>query len=274
MENGEFGDRASTQRAAQLVSAGEPVGTYIDDVGTIWVDATNPAALQKVETIKGEKRTGRPLTAILFAADVVPLLDEEKIPATLHPIFLDPNELAARLGAIAPMRLPVRPAAAAQLPPVLITRTADGITWLQTLLPDGHPTISELVRAFNKAGVNLPGATSMNVSGQPEIVDQEKALAFSHQHGIPYLLRDPHSSHRVEGSFPILGVGPDGVALLREGHFPGRLFRDLLEYEDIDLSHAKPAKYPIPAAIREHFTHHGLPPHELRAELLRAIQGI
>jgi hypothetical protein len=122
MEIGKFRDQASMQQAAQIVSAGEPIGTFIDGVGSIWVDATNPAAAHKVEIIKGKKRAGRPLSVILFAAELVPLLDEASIPTTLHPIFLDPNELAARLGSIAPMRLPIRADAAAQLPPVLFTR--------------------------------------------------------------------------------------------------------------------------------------------------------
>jgi hypothetical protein len=142
------------------------------------------------------------------------------------------------------------------------------------MIPDGHPSISALVREFKEVSVNLPGASSMNVSGQPEIVDQEEALEFSRDHGIPYLLQDPNPSHKAEGSFPILNIGPDGVILLREGHFPGELFQDLLGYGEIDLSHAKTAEYPISPAIRKHFTNHGLSPHELHNEILRLTQGI
>lgn len=272
MEIGALGNEANIERAAQLVAEGEAIGTYLDGVGSLWVDAANQAAAQKVEMIKGEKRTGRPLSATLLAADLVPLIDKENIPVDLRPIFLDPAELAARLGSVAPLRLPLRPDA--QLPPVLVSHSVGNIDWLQVMLPDGHPAITGLVRELKKAGVDLPGATSMNISGLPEITDLDKALKFGREQGIAYLLYSPHPSPNVEGSFPILSVGPEGAVLLREGHFPGALFQDLLGGTDIDLSQAKPAKYPIPASIRERFSNHELPPHELRRELLRLIQEI
>ena len=112
----------------------------------------------------------------------------------------------------------------------------------------------------------------MNVSGRPEIADQKEALAFSGEHGIALLLRDPHPSPEAEGSFPILGVGPEGVVLLREGHFPGELFSVLLDY-DFDLTQAKAAKYPISTDVRERFASHQLPAHALRSALLEMIHG-
>jgi hypothetical protein len=271
-ETAELGDPAGTRRAAQFVAAGQAIGTYLDGVDTIWVDAGNPTAVRNVEIMKGEARTGKPLSTALESADLVPLLDEARIPEALHRIFLDPEELTARLGALAPLRLPVRGDVAAQLPPVLITQTAEGTYWLQNWIPNGNEAVTLLVRELKRAGVNFPGGTSMNVSGLPEIAAQEEALAFSGEHGIALLLCELHPSQDAEGSFPILGVGPDGVNLLREGHFPGELFRDLLEYE-VDLSQAKPAKYPISPTVQERFASHQLSPHALRSTLLEMMHS-
>jgi hypothetical protein len=112
----------------------------------------------------------------------------------------------------------------------------------------------------------------MNVSGRPEIADQEEALAFSRAHGIALLLCELHPSQHAEGSFPILGAGPEGIVLIREGHFPGELFRDLLEHE-VDLTQAKPAKYPIATAVQERFASHQLSPHALRRALLEMMHS-
>ena len=271
-ETAELGDRAGTRRAANFVAAGQAIGTYLDGVDTIWIDAGNPTAVRNVEIMKGEARTGKPLTTALESADLAPLLDEERIPEPLRHIFRDPEELTARLGALVPLRLPVRADAARQLPPVLVTQSADGTYWLQNWIPNGNESVTLLVRELKKAGVYFPGGTSMNVSGRPEIADQTEALAFSRQHGIALLLCEPHPSPEAEGSFPILGVGPEGVVLLREGHFPGELFRDLLDYE-VDLTQAKPAKFPISTAVRERFASNQLPAHALRCALLEMIHA-
>jgi hypothetical protein len=269
-ELAELGDLSGTRRGAQYVAAGQAIGTYLDGVDTIWINAANPTAVRMVEIMKGEARVGKPLSTTLESADLVPLLDEKHIPRSLHHIFLDPEELTARLGALAPVRLPVRGDVADQLPRVLTTRTADGAYWLQNWTPNGHEAGTLLVRELKMVGVNLPGATSMNVSGRPEIADQREALAFSREHGIPLLLCELQPSSDAEGSFPILGVGPQGVVLLREGHFPGELFQDLLDY-DVDLTQAKPAKYPISPAVRERFASHQLSAHALRSALLEMI---
>ena len=269
----EFGDQEGIRRAARLVAGGHVIGIFIDGVDTIWVDGRQSQAAARIQAIKGEGRVGKPLSAILEADALAPLIDLDRIPRSLRDIFANAEELAARMGAMAGLRLPVRTAAARELPPYMVSQSADGIYWLQDFIPHGHPTTSRLVRELALAGVTLPAATSMNVSGTPEIADQEEAVAFSRQHRLPALLHDPQPNPHLQGSFPILGVGPEGVVLLREGHFPGQLFGYLLEYEDIDLSPAKPARYPISPQIRERFAGTDLRGAALREALLDTIHG-
>jgi tRNA A37 threonylcarbamoyladenosine synthetase subunit TsaC/SUA5/YrdC len=269
----EFGDEEGIRRAARLVAGGHVIGIFIDGVDTIWVDGRQSQAAARIQAIKGEGRVGKPLSAIIEADVLAPLLDLDRIPRSLRDLFANADELAARIGALAPLRLPVRAEAARELPPYMVSQSADGIYWLQDFIPHGHPTTSRLVRELAAAGVTLPAATSMNVSGTPEIADQEEALAFSRRHGIPMLLYDPHPNPHIQGSFPILGVGPEGVLLLREGHFPQQLFGYLLELDELDLSTAKPARYPISLQIQERFAGTELRGAALREALLDYIHG-
>ena len=269
----EFGDGEGIRRAARLVAGGYVIGIFIDGVDTIWVDGRQSQAAARIRAIKGEGRVGKPLSAILEADALAPLIDLDRIPWSLRDIFANAEELAARMGALVALRLPVRAEAARELPPYMVSQTADGIYWLQDFIPHGHPTTSQLVHELALAGVTLPAATSMNVSGTPEIADQEMALAFSRQHGIPVLLHDPQPNPHIQGSFPILGIGPEGVVLLREGHFPKQLFGYLLEYEEIDLSPARPARYPISPQVRERFAETELRGAALHKALLDYTHG-
>lgn len=267
-EVGILGNVVDTRRAAWWVAQGGVIGSYFDGVDTLWVNGRSPDGATKIQMIKGEKRKGRPLTTILEATELIPLLDRASIPQTLRPIFLDEAELNSRLGAIVLLRLPVLPQAAASLPDFMTSRSADGLYWLQSFLTDGNPAAQLLVRELKNAGVDLPAATSMNVSGQPEIADQEEALAFSRDHGLNMLLQEPHTSDNVVGSYPILGVGSEGAVLLRQGHFPGELFRDLLDTPHIDMSQTPPPHYPIREAVIERFKDHNLRGRALRQALL------
>ena len=112
----------------------------------------------------------------------------------------------------------------------------------------------------------------MNVSGQPEIVSQEKGRQFCAANDIPIFLGDPENTGRARGSFPILQVDSEGITLVREGHFAAKTFQSLLSGWDIDLSIYQPAKFPLidvsdiaPEAIDN--------PLELRRQLLTILDG-
>ena len=76
----------------------------------------------------------------------------------------------------------------------------------------------------------------------------------------------PIPTYRVR--FPFSALVPEGVVLLREGHFPKQLFSYLLEYDEIDVSSAKPARYPISPQIRDRFAGTELRGAALRKALL------
>jgi tRNA A37 threonylcarbamoyladenosine synthetase subunit TsaC/SUA5/YrdC len=231
--------------AVRLIKEGFPVGIFVRSVAVIALDGMDPNAVDKIYRLKSERRGDKPMATILPAKILAGLIDAERIPPELHEIFLDARELESRLGTLTSVRVPIRPQAASELPSGLAPQGDDGIYWLQSWVPDQSSPGGLLVKEFEQQGVKLPGVTSMNTSGEPEIVDQAEALNFSAAHGLALFLGDPQAGGSVRGSFPILEVGPAGIRVIRQGHFSAGLFQRLLDGAAVDESHARAAKYPL-----------------------------
>ena len=128
------------------------------------------------------------------------------------------------------------------------------------------------MEALRKESVDLPAVTSMNVSGEPELVDGEAGLQFCKEHQVPLFLGDRNSPGRAKGSFPILQVGSKGIALIREGHFPARLFQSLLGDWEINLSDYQSASFP-PVDLPQEIEEAAVSPKRLRLQLLEFLDG-
>lgn len=240
-----FRERSNCREAARLMAAGYTVGAFVRTTCGIWIDGSSAAGVDAVYRIKGQKRVGRPFSMLLDAPRFVARLDPDQLAPALHDIFLDPDKLAARLGDLCFIRAPITAAAAGALPEELWSRTPDGTFWLQNWVGCDNAPALMLLEEMAAQGTELPVATSMNVSGQPEIVDQEDGAQFCREHDIPLFLHDPAHRGHVQGSYPIISIDHDGVHLLRHGHFPGELFRYLLDGLPVTLEGARPATYPL-----------------------------
>ena len=268
---GSIKDPAACREAARLVKAGYPVGAFVRSTCAIWVDAENPQGVASIWRIKGTKRAGKPLSLTLDANALVELIDLDRIRPDLRPIFGDAGELAARLAMLCFVRIPIPGRAARRLPEVVVSETAGGIKWVQNCVPGKRRSDFPLVDQMLEEGIRLPSPTSMNVSGRPEIVDQREGLAFCSAHGIPLFLADPDAAPLAQGSYPIICAGPVGVQLVREGHFPGYLFRYLLG-TDVDCSRSAPASFPVFKTHCERCAR-SMEPDELHDEMLALLDG-
>jgi hypothetical protein len=261
---------ASIRRAAGLAAAGSAVGFFLGGLCVALGDAGNPDFAAWTTRSKGEGRVGRPLATILPAQEVVPMIDPEGIPAALRHILLDPADLVARLGAMVFIRLPIRESVARAVPPWLLSRSADGRPLFQFMDPHGYDPVRRFMEALKEEGVRFPGGSSMNVSGQPEVVVREQGIAFAREKGVPLFLADRLSPIGITGSYPILLFGPEAVSLVREGPVPGWVLERLLEHP-IDTTETKAAKYPqlaiAPALLA------GLTPYQVRSAVMLRLQG-
>lgn len=265
-------DIDACHKAATLATEGIPTGTYIRGVCGLWADGQNSKGLDAIYRIKGAERSARPVGTTLMSSAFVELLDVGKIHRSIRGLFLDNRELVNRLGSICFLRVPIKKEVGESLPARLVSRADDGMYWIQNWLPEGCRATQAWMEALRNMNIVLPVATSLNVSGEPEIVDQEEGRKFCEENQVPIFLVDRKSPGRAKGSFPILRVNSDDLTLLREGHFPAALFQSLLDGWGVDLSSYQPAKFPpvdIPIAI----TRGMASPEQLRLNLLEYLDG-
>jgi tRNA A37 threonylcarbamoyladenosine synthetase subunit TsaC/SUA5/YrdC len=238
-------EQDSCAQTAEQVKSGEVVGSYIRGVCGLWADGTNAQAVDLIYQIKGEKRAGRPLGTTLDGPDFVKMVEPDQVAASARDLFLDSQQLRRRLGSLCFIRIPIRPQIGVKLPSRLVSQTKDGTYWVQNWLPWGCRTSELWMEALKRQEIELPVATSMNLSGEPELVEQEAGFEFCRIHGVSIFLGDPESKREVKGSFPIIQVDKMGIRLVREGHFPSIIFRHLFQGWQIDLTGYQSAKHPV-----------------------------
>ena len=258
--------------AARQIGDGEVVGSYIRGVCGLWIDGASAGAIDRIDEIKGEKRAGRPFGTTLDGPEFADMIDADQIAQSARSLFLDGDQLRSRLGSLCFIRIPIRKQVGTGLPPRLVSQTEDGTYWLQNWIPWGCRSSQRWMEAMQERNIEFPSATSMNVSGTPEIVDQTEGNAFCKEHDISIFLGDPESRYEVKGSFPILQVDQTGIRLLREGHFPGQVFGQILQEWEIDLSDYKPAKYPL-VQIPQELQSGAVTGESLRLALIEHLDG-
>ncbi len=264
--------RESCQVGAGLLADGSPVATYVRGVCAIWVDGGNVSAIETAYRIKGKKRGRRPFGVVLSAVRLGEIIDADRISPDARSLFLDPAQLSTRLGSLCFVRYPVRESVARVLPNAALSRDAQGSPWLQSWLPEGCETTRLWMQQINAHEVELPIVTSMNVSGDPEVVDQDEGAVFCEQHGISLFLGDPESVEAVRGSFPILHVDGSGISVAREGHFPSSLFDILLDAWKVNRTDVAPTRYPV-VETHDQESAAAIAPDELRHQIIARLDG-
>jgi tRNA A37 threonylcarbamoyladenosine synthetase subunit TsaC/SUA5/YrdC len=265
-------EQESCMQAAEQVKSGGVAGSYIRGVCGLWADGNNDQAVDLIYQLKGEKRADRPLGTTLDGPDFVKMVEPDRVAATARDLFLDSQKLQQRLGSLCFIRIPIREKFGGRLPSRLVSQTEDGTYWLQNWLPWGCRTSELWMKALKRQEIELPVATSMNLSGEPELVEQEAGVEFCRSHGIPVFLGDPESGHEAKGSFPIIQVDEMGIRLVREGHFPSIAFRHLLQGWQIDLSGYQSAKHPL-VQLPAELLSGAIAGEELRLALVEHLDG-
>jgi hypothetical protein len=265
-------DRRACAKAAGKIESGGAVGSYIRGVCGLWIDGGSAQAIDLIDEIKGEKRAGRLFGTTLEGAEFTRMIDPDQIAPFARGLFLNADQLDARLGSLCFIRVPIQKQVGIDLPSRLVSQTEDGTYWLQNWIPSGCLSSEGWMEAMKRQNIEFPSATSMNVSGSPELVEQEAGVEFCESHGISIFLGDPESKYEVKGSFPILQVDKTGISLIREGHFPAMLFKHLLMEWKINLNSYKPAKYP-PVQIPEELSSGAVTGNDLRLGLIEHLDG-
>jgi hypothetical protein len=240
---GSLWERKDRRLAALALTRGEVIGVFNRGVNALWLDAESAGAVEKMHAMKGEQRARRPVALTLGFEEFAPMIDRARLPNKVRRLLEDPDELRGMLGSLCFVRAPVHKEHQDKLPSAAISFDEGGQPWLQSWDPWGHRPTSQLIREARLQGVRFPAVTSMNVSGEPEIVDQELGQMFSHDRGVALYLRDPHANPRLTGSYTIITLSERGIELTRDGNVPGVALKMILG-SLLQLDGARRANHP------------------------------
>lgn len=172
--------------AVVQIMIGRVVGASFGSMYGLIGNGLIPTLADDIAALKGRAGTGRPLSVCLPSARLARLIDPAQLHGSIRDWALDERGLARAFASQCLLRVPVRPLVAASLPAQLIGYL-DGVPYLQSLDPSGLPGAGTFVRSLWSAGVTVPAITSMNVTGEPVIVEPAAAVRFASAAGLPSL---------------------------------------------------------------------------------------
>lgn len=241
-------------QAASLVAKGQIAGIFNRGVCALWFDGGNLTAVKKIWAIKGEGRRGKPIALTLSLKELIPMIDLSKLPPDVQKFFSSPD-LKSKIGSLCFIRAPLKDSHFRLIPDH--AKSFDGgVCMIQNWDSHGHAPTEVFLKKVRQLGVAHPAVTSMNVTGQREIVNQQKGAQFCQDHGIPIFLKDPQAHPFHIGSYTIFTLGRNGIKLERDGNIPGKLFSKIFGLP-IDLKNAKKPNYPqlkFPGTIFKNLT--------------------
>lgn len=258
------------QDAAGVIKDGGIVGVFNRGVNALWINGQNQEAVTTLQAAKGEARAGRPVALTIGFERLVEMIDSDVLTDEVRRFLEVTQNLKAHLGSLCFLRVPLKHNFIKVVPLSSLSTDTQGRSWIQTWDPFGHQPTEDLIKGAESLGVEFPAVTSMNISGQPEIVDQNMGEEFCRESGIPVYLRDPKIHDKIRGSYTIITLGERGIEVTRDGNIPYRVIQPIFNLPFSTDSMALP-KYPqmeFPESLIE-----GLSAREIRTAILRYVSG-
>lgn len=255
-----FEDPRAVTAAVEAVANGGVIGAHFGTVFGLIVDGSHEGVADEILRLKGSARGHKPLGACVTPSRLVEAIDVTQLPEHVRSLVQE-WWFSRQLAGMVAIRAPA-PASAGV--PAALRSHVDDLDWVQVFDPMRMPGASTLIAALWQAGVQWVAATSMNESGQTEIVETADAVAFADRHGLSMLF-EPAAVHAASGSLPILELRPEGLRLDRHGIIAVADLEQAVG-EPIDADGAAPAHFPpmtVPAGRLD-----GLAPPEATAVLL------
>ncbi len=212
MEISSFDDQLAIARAIDAARGGAVIGAHFGTVFGLIVDGSHPDVADDIMRIKGAARGHKPLGVCLPPDRLTSVIDLPSLSPRLRALVSAPW-FAEKLAAMVAVRAPLAPEAGIPDP---LRSQVDGTAWVQVFDPTRMPGASVLIAAMWQAGMRWVAATSMNDSGQTEIVELDDAADFARRHGLPVLF-EATAVHAASGSLPILELRADRLWLDRHG---------------------------------------------------------
>lgn len=234
--------REDRRKAAGEIAKGNVVGIFNRGVCALWFDGGNTKAVKKVWKIKGEGRRGKPVALTLSLEEFIPMIDESILPDDVKNLLYS-SDFKSRVGSLCFIRAPLKAQHQKSVPNHVKSFEKDGVCMIQNWDSYGATPTERFLNKVRNLGVKHPAVTSMNITGQPEIVDQKVGERFCEKNGILIFLKDPKAHPKHKGSYTIFTFGRRGIKLERDGNIPAKFFEKIFGMS-IDTKNAKKSNYP------------------------------
>lgn len=268
---GSIWEPSDRKDAAAVIAGGGLVGVSNRGVNAIWMDGKNLEAVERMQAIKGEARGARPVALTIGFDRLKEMIEPTTLTDEVRRFLVATGDLKDHLGSLCFLRVPLKQEYRVAVPASSLSTDTLGRSWIQTWDPFGHEPTEDLIKIAESLGVEYPAVTSMNISGQPEIVDQDEGEEFSRKSGIPIYLRDPRIHDRIQGSYTIITLGDNGVEVTRDGNIPQRVLQPIFGGLVFSTDKMTAPKYPqmeFPDILIN-----GLSAREIRTAVLRYVNG-
>lgn len=233
---GEIAIRGDFFRAIDYVSRGIPLAYDNDCVGALIGDASNPQFFEGLLQAKDRQPT-RTVGLIVPFHKLSPLAHLANINESSRELLSEPGceTLEELLGALAFVRFPGDPELVAQsdVPDCAIgIDQKSGLPLLQTWSPQGKYHVELLEQFTDHVGIRYLCATSLNRSGESEIILPADAAQFCEEKDLP-MLADYDAGNtgrfKAKGSFSIVTLTNTGIEIAREGSIGNDIIAAILE---------------------------------------------
>ncbi len=138
-----------------------------------------------------------------------------------------------------------------ELPSWTYSFSEDGKKMIHVLNFDSDPQVSPLIKKLQESGIHIIGVTSMNYSGNPEVVDVESEKKFAQENDLFFLENPSARNEGLVGSYTI--VRPDTDTIERHGNIVQNIIEQSI-FGRLFSSRGREAHYPpvtLPDAIVE-----------------------
>lgn len=268
---GSLHNKEDRQEAARMVKKGKVIGVFNRGVNALWLNAQDNKALDTLYKIKGNERKNRPVALTISLDQIANMVDFGKISDEVRKFLELSSDLKSILGSLCFIRLPIKKEYLSRIPEAALSFADNDTPRIQIWDPHGHPPTEDLIMEIQKLGVNFPAVTSMNYTGQTELVDQDDGEEFCKKAKIDTYLRDNlHPKSSVLGSYTIISLSNLGVELTRDGNISAKIIEQILGVKFI-TEKAQASKYPqidFPDALIAN-----LSPKAMRLAVLLYLEG-
>lgn len=256
--------------AAKAVADGKVIGVFNRGVNALWINSQNKGALLKLNSIKGEKQKNKPVALTLGFEKILQVIDWSNLSEPLN-AFLHSRNLKKELGSLCFIRVPLNKDFLNQFPASTVSKDQFGTIWIQNWDAHGHTPTEKLINLIQDYRVKYPGITSMNISGEPEIVDQKTAEEFCIKNNVSVYLKDSTTHPKLQGSYTIISFDKKGVKLARHGNIPSWIIEKILGDSLIIDKDTKNSNYP-PLEFPQKLFKKDFSPEKIRNAVLKYLQ--